>query len=167
MSLVTNNTHHILIEACKSEACRADDILEDVIESSFEDTWADLPMLNQPIIYTEEQVPIFGIGEGAERAIVVEHDNLAKYMESNNVTDVVEALDRLKEYYSLDSLDIVIESYDSAVEVVEEAKKLNQKAAEKSGLAKVKSSTDLLRDLKEKGVKVWKQCGIKKSKKKK
>lgn len=166
MSLL-NNAHQILVEASKSELCMADNILEDDIECSFEDTWKDLPELSQPLMYTEEQVPVFGIGEGAERAIVVEYDNLAKYMESNNITDIVEALNSLKEHYNLEQpIGIVVESYDSAVEVVEEAKKLNQKAAEKSGLAKVKSSTDLIRDLKEKGVKIWKQKGIKKGKKK-
>lgn len=165
MSLL-NNAHQILVEASKSECCMADNIMEDAIESSFEDTWKDLPELSQPLMYTEEQVPVFGIGDGAERAIVVEYDNLAKYMESNNIEDIVEALDRLKEHYALEQpIGIVVESYDSAVEVVEEAKKLNQKAAEKSGLAKVKSSTDLINKLKEKGVKVWKQRGIKKGKK--
>lgn len=162
-----SNTHQLLVEACKSELCMADNIMEDDIESSFEDTWKDMPELSQPLMYTEEQVPVFGIGEGAERAIVVEYDNLAKYMVSNNIEDVVEALDRLKEHYNFEQpIELVVESYDSAVEVVEEAKKLNQKAAEKTGLAKVKSSTDLIRDLKEKGVKVWKQKGIRKGKKK-
>lgn len=163
MSLL-NNTHQILVEASKSELCMADNIFEDDIECSFENTWKDLPELSRPLMYTEEQVPVFGIDEGA---IVVEYDNLAKYMESNNITDIVEALNSLNEYYNLGQpIGIVVESYDSAVEVVEEAKKLNQKAAEKSGLAKVKSSTNLIKDLKEKGIKVWKQKGIKKGKKK-
>lgn len=161
------NTHHLLAEAARAELNTADNIYEDEIETTFEDMWSDLPELNQPLEYTAEAVTVFGIPNGAEKAIVVEYESLAKFMEFNNIDNVVEALDSLKEYYNLDDIGVVVESYDSAVVVMEEAKKLNQKAAEKSGLAKVKSSTDLLRDLKDQGVKVWKQIGKKKGKKRK
>lgn len=155
------NTHDLLAEAARAQIITADNFDQDEIETGFEGMWADLPELNQPLEYTAEAVSVFGIPNGDEKAIVVEYDNLAKFMEFNNIDNVVEALDSLKEYYNLDDIGIVVESYDSAVVVMEEAKKLNQKAAEKSGLAKVKSSTDLLRDLKTKGVKVWKRSSKK------
>lgn len=166
MSLLSTNVHTLLMEAARSELSAADNIAEDDVESSFEQMWANMPELKDTLFYTEEQVPVFRIGGEAEPITVVEFDSLAKYMESNNVTDVVDALNKLREYYELDELSIAVESYDEASEVLEEAKVLGHKAGNKVGLAKIKASTELIKDLKEKEIKIFKQKGKKKGKKK-
>ena len=156
------NTHELLMEAARSESSKADNVYEDDVESGFEDMWAELPELSAPLVYTEDAVPIFGI----EGNIVVEYDSLSKYMESSNIKDVVEAIEKLKEHYNLDDLGIVVESYDTAVEVLEEAKKIGSKCTDKSGLIKIKTSTNLLKSIKDRGIKIFRKKGLKKGKKK-
>lgn len=167
MGLYSNlNTHRLLMEAAETELTAVDSIFEDEIESTFEDIWAGLPELSEPINYTVEAVNVFGIGENDTRAIVVEYDELAKYMMSNNITNIIEALENISTHYNIDDLGIVIESYDDAVIVIEEAKKAKS-AGNKNALKQVKASTDFISKLKEKGIKVWKKKGLKKGKKKK
>lgn len=156
------NTHELLMEAARTESSMVDNVCEDDIEAGFEDMWADLPELSAPLVYTEDAVPIFGI----EGAIVVEYDSLSKYMESSNIKDVVEAITKLKEHYNLDDLSIVVESYDTASAVLEEAKKISSKSLDKSGLNKIKTSADLIKGIKERGIKVFRKKGLKKGKKK-
>lgn len=153
-----------LLEASRTEASLADNLYDDDIEATFESCYKELPEVDQPF-YSEEAVPVFG---GADGAVIVEADNLARYMESNNITDVAQALSNLAEHYNQDprNMVVMVESEDEAREVVEEAKSLAQKMADRSKLVKVKSSTDFLRDLKVKGIRVAKKKSKKKGKKK-
>lgn len=166
MSLLSTNAHHLLMEAAQCELATSDNVFEDEIETSFEDIWADLPELKDDIPYNEDAVLVLRTESADEVFTYAEYDNLAKYMEFSNITDVVEALDMLKEHYGLEDLGIAVDSYDEACDVMKEAKVLG-KAGEKLGLAKVSSSINLIKDLKNKGIKIFKKKGEKKGKKKK
>lgn len=154
------NTHELLMEAMRTESSKVNSVREDDVEAGFENMWAELPELSAPLVYTEDAVPIFGI----EGAIVVEYDSLSKYMESSNIKDVVEAITKLKEHYNLDDLSIVVESYDTAYKVFKEAIEISSKSLDKSGLNRIKTSANLIKGIKERGIKVFRKKGLEKGK---
>jgi hypothetical protein len=155
MSYVSPKTHFLLTEAARTELSITENVTVDDVSSTYESAYRHIPALPDGIVvYSEETVPVFALEEGSRRA-VVEEDTLAKFMGHNNITDVLDALDRLKEYYQLESLDIVIESESEAAETLEEAKKMKA-GGSSAGLKKIKATTKTMDTLKKKGVKLWK-----------
>ena len=96
-------------------------------------------------------VPVFT----HESAYYVEMDNLMKYMQSRNITDVKEAMENVAEAnrLELDQLSLVIESKEYMNSVLEEASQLS-KAGDKSLLENCELSVKLINLLKAEGINV-------------
>ena len=143
-----------------AEASMADMAASNILVESAADEFArecdSLSTLGADVVfYTEEVVPIFDAGNGVA---VVEMDNLVKFMESSNIEDVGEAIDRLAEHYDIDprNLGIVVEDADTIDDAISEAK-VNAKHGDKKKLGVVAKAGDLIKDLKDKGVKIFKK----------
>lgn len=166
MSIASNkNPYRIITEATKDETCINDCLFDDEIEAEFDSVYDDFEDVDDPF-YTEEVVPVFKHDDGT---VVVETDNLGKFMESNEIADPLEAVERLAEYYDvpLDQMGVLFESYDYSREILDEAKAYKVKTGEMKRLNLIKSTTKLAKDLQAKGIKTFKKIGKKKPKNKK
>lgn len=155
---IGNMTHYVLSEAAKSELSSVESIREDAVESKFESTYAEMDELPENLMYAEDAIPIFNVNGTP----VVEHDMLAKFMECNDIEDVEEAVDRLKEYYEIDNLAVAVESYDAASDAMNEAKMLNRPTTYKRGLMQMEAQMTLFDKLKQKGIPMFKKKAKKK-----
>jgi len=172
--MLKQNPFIVLTEAMKTESFEVDD-LEDVLgddqslQDDIGDAFEDIDELDDDIEYTAEMVNVIQQESVSELRYLVEMDNLAKYMESANVTDVSEALTSIAECNSLDVdlMCVVIESEDYAVELLEEAKKMKKSDPTKTKQKGIKSTLDVINMLKTKGIKVVKKKSKAKRKKKK
>lgn len=157
--------YSVLAEACRSECGECDDVYDNDIESELESEYDDTEELEDDLQYTEEMVTVIEQSTNTGVRYLVEMDILGKFMESSNITDVQEALDRIARINAIDesAMYIVIESQQYAEELLKEAKAIKKKTGSKEDMKKVSKSAKLLKELKEKGIKVLK----KKSKKNK
>lgn len=168
MAISSSAAYYVLAEAAKSELSSVESIREDAIESKFETVYAEMDELSEDLMYAEDAIPIFGVNG----VPVVEYDMLAKFMESNDIEDVEEAVNRLKEHYDLDTLVVAVESYDVASTAMIEAKMLNRPTTYKRGLIHMEAQMTLFDKLKKKGIPMLKKkpkkpiFGKKKAKKK-
>ncbi len=158
MSILTKTPLDILQEAASSENFTITDMMRDALKDEFSDTYADITTVEEAINYAPQMIPVFEASD--KSAYYVEMDNVVKYMRSANVKDINDALYDIAEANDLsaDSMTILIESSDWAFAVLEEAEKAD-KAGDKSKMEKIKKSTQLLKKLKEKNIKVAKKKG--------
>ena len=123
--------------------------------ADFEDTLADLPKAN--MTYTIDSLPILKCDkkgkECCKEEYMIEHDILTKMMESYEIEDPVEAHRQICEHYgiSIDSLTVVVESDNVNKGLIGHAKK-----SKDTGL--IKSYTQSIKNLKNKGIKVAKKA---------
>lgn len=166
MSIISNKSpYRIITEAMKDETCITKSIFDDEIEADFDCIFGDIEDLEDPV-YAEESVALFKQDDGT---VVVETDNLGKFMASNDITDIVEAVTRLAEYYDIpiNQMGVLFESYDYSRELLDEAKAYKVKTGDVKRLNLIKSTNKLAKDLQAKGIKVFKKSGKKKPKNKK
>ena len=161
-----NNPTQIIIEAGNLDLETSDNIMIESAANDFATRCSEIPTLNEDTIhYSEEAVPVFGVESTPGIKGVVELENVVKYMESNNVEDVCEAVEKIAEHYGLNSKDlaIVIESDDDLNNTLQEAK-VAAKKGNKSGLVKVGKAAEVLKNIKNKGLKIFKKKPSKKKK---
>lgn len=151
--------HYVLSEAAKSELSSVESIREDAVEHKFESAYTEMDELPEELMYAEDAIPIFNVNGTA----VVEHDMLAKFMECNYIEDVEEAVDRLREYYNIDTLAVAVDSYDTASAAMSEAKMLNRTTPYKKGLVQMEAQMTLFDKLKKKGIPMFKKKNKKKT----
>lgn len=164
MSLYKNSLE-LMSEACKTE-CGTDD---DVESLTLDDTKADVDDMlgdadevdDDELGYTEEAVNLFN--SPRLNCVLVEMDNLAKYMITNKITDISEALTNVAEHYEIDpaTLAVVVESDEYISELIEEARSVKKEFKSKTA-QDAKSMPAVLKMLKVKGIRVVKRKGRKK-----
>lgn len=158
MSIFGKDPYDILMEACRSECGECDDLVEDEIEREIEDEYVEVEELEEELPYTAEMVNVIEQSiEGGNRYLI-DIDDLAKFMEKECEDDPLEALKKIAKANNLEesSMHVVIESDDFIEELLTEAKADN-KAGSKKKLGKVSGVTKLLKDIKNKGIKVLKK----------
>lgn len=161
--ILGQNPFKILTEAMKSETCEidcTDDQLDDsLVQGDFDDIYDDTEELEDDIDYSEDMVNVIQQETASGSRYLVEMDNLAKYMQSSNITDVLEAITKIAECNSLDAtaMCVVIESSESARQMLEEAKKFKKSDPTKSLVQGIKDSFDVIKLMKTKGIKVVKK----------
>lgn len=155
-----------IVTECEDCSCENEDDLEnnaDIadVEADLLDAYADVEELGdeEDIEYTEEMVHVFARPSGS---YIVESDLLGKYMESNGIKSVKEAISNIAEFNKIDadSITLLVESSDYVSELIEEAKSMKDS---KKVINQGTSTAKFLKDVKTEGIKVAK----KKSKKKK
>ena len=169
MSLYKNSLE-ILKEACDGEDLGLDDADLDDVEVGYEDIVGDIEELDdEELGYTEEMVNVIEQQTSNGNRYLVEADSLAKYMLTQRITDVAEAMGNIAECNKLDveAMCLVIESDDYMMQLIEEARKI-KRAGGKTGAraAELKSTVDVIKMVKTKGIKVVKKKSRKKKKRK-
>lgn len=162
------NALTIISEAAGSDEYNTDDVsfeLDDEFENDIEADYTDFDELedDENIEYTAEMVNIIKTKRGR---LVMEFDMLAKYMNSANITDIEEAMQNVCEANGADydNTYLVLESQEDMMSIVQEAKsKLNKKAKVKI-FTKLRDSSNFLKTVKNKGIKVVKKKSNKKKK---
>lgn len=152
----------IIAEAGNLDLSTTENILTESAINDFVAEVHDIPTIEEGCLqYSEEVVPVFEYAGGA----VVELDNLVKFMESNSIEEVTDALNRLGEYYSIDpeSIGIVIESDEELGEVLEETKKIKDPMIKGKKTDVINSAREALEKLKNSSVKLFKKNSKKNS----
>jgi len=144
----------ILFEAALNEDFELDDAEVSADASDIEYALDDLEDLEEDIHYTEEMVNVIGSEHNGEPVCLVEMENLAKYMCSNQIRDFSEALENIAKVNQvpLEEMAVVIESHDTILSALNEAKKAKKLIPDKLG--KIKDTASILKVMKTKGIKV-------------
>lgn len=153
---------------CESSKCECDE--EDLEDLALDDAEEELTgemdpvdAVDDDIVYGEAMIPVIRIGDD----YVVESDMLAKYIDSHPDVEISEALNRIATHESnmltAGSIGILIESDDYTDHLIQEAKAAKRTNSSKKKIKKIKDTASFLKDIKNKGIKVFK----KKSKKSK
>lgn len=149
MASIFESPFELLTEACKGEICELDNPLEDSIASELKSVFDNIETVPVELQYTEEMVNVI---EDNGRYFV-EMDSLAKYMLSQNVTDIREAMDNVTQINNINMDDTYLlvenETYFSSL--------LEGCAKDKKKQKKLSNVTKLLKNIKNKGVKVVKK----------
>lgn len=176
MSLFNSPTD-VIIEAANLDLGSTGDIALESAINDFNNEYDSIPTLDEStIVYDEEVVPVFAYNDMA----VVELENVVKFMESQGIEDIEEAVKMIAEHYNVEELGVVIESdceckkkkkdddddddddFDDDFEEACATRNVN-KAKKKE----LKVATESLISLKNKGFKLFKKPSKKKAKKKK
>lgn len=150
--MITKTCTDILREAAEAEAFQVTDLIEDELKSSFSECIKDMMIVPKELVsYAAEMVPVFK----NESAYFVEFDNLAKYMNSYEITDVKEAVENIAEVNEIPaySLNVVIESKNYMMSVLESAI-TQSKAGDTSLLETCELSMKLIQMMKNEGINV-------------
>lgn len=149
-----NNPADVIIESSKLDLASASNVLIESTVNSFKETCRAIPTLEEgTIAYTEEVVPVFAYKDTA----VVELENVVKFMESNNISDIAEAARRIAEHYNIPEVGIVIESDEELEDGIEEARR-GAKQGDEDAIKKMEVATESLKEFKEKGLKLFKKA---------
>lgn len=127
-------------------------------ETDIIDTYEELEDIDdEELEYTEEMVTVID----ACGQYLVEYDNLSKLITSKKY-DAVTALEKISECNEipLEEIVLVVESEDSIKSILQE--KATSKKSKKKKLSALKSSSKLLKNIINKGIKVKKKCKSKK-----
>lgn len=152
----------VIAEAGNLDLDTTENILTESVVNDFAAEIKDIPTIEEGYLkYSEEVVPVFEYANGA----VVELDNLVKFMESCEISEVTDALNRLGEHYNIDpqSIGVVIESDEEFAEVLEEAKKAKDPTLKGKKTGVLNSARETLEQLKNKSVKLFKKNSKKNS----
>jgi hypothetical protein len=164
MSIFKKSTFSLISEACKTEESDCDDLYDDSVLSDLDGEIEDIDDVEESELrYTEEMVTVI---ESADKSqYFIETDNLSKYMISQNIIDVSEAISNICNANSIEESKIclVIESEDDLHDIIKEARATSKGSTIKSKkLGMARDTTAFLKNIKNKGIKIAK----KKSKKK-
>lgn len=161
-----NNPAEIIIEAGNLDLETSGNIMIETAANEFTAECSEIPTLEEDaVFYTEEVVPVFGVNKVTGIKAVVELESVVKFMNSNDIEDIADAVTKIAEHYELNATDlgIVIESNEELEETVQEAKVAAKKGLKKA-LGKVGDAANALKDIKNKGIKVFKKKPNKKKK---
>ena len=150
--MLTKTCTDIIKEAALGEEFQVSDLISDELKTTYKECINAMPIIPKSLVgYNANMVPVFT----HESAYYVEMDNLMKYMQSRNTTDVKEAIENVAEANKLevDQLSLVIESKEYMESVLEEASNLS-KAGDKSLLENCELSVKLINLLKAEGINV-------------
>ena len=160
------NPAQVIIEAGNMDLETSNNIMIESAANEFEEISASIPTLEEgTIFYTEEVVPVFEASEKSGVKGVIELESVVKFMDSNDIENIEEAVERIADHYGLQvsDLGVVIESAEELEEIVQEAKKAAKKGMDKK-LIDVGGAAKMLKNIKNKGVKIFKKDSSKKKK---
>lgn len=134
------------------------DFRNDVLDSATE--------LEEEVAIHPQAVPVY-VSEEAN-CNLVELDELAKFMESWDISDPMEAIEQIAEanHIGPETIGLLIESNDYYEEMIEEAKSIKPTGFNRKK-KDLKKSSEMFKNIYNKGLKVFKKKSGKKSKKKK
>lgn len=142
----------IIKEAAIVEDFNVSDIITDELKSKYDDCMNNMAVVNKSAVaYNCKMVPVFQ----HESTYFVELDNVAKYMNSFEITDIKEAMENIAEAndISLDDMSLVIESKDYMDSIIKSAI-AQSKAGDKSLLENCEVSIKLINLLESEGINV-------------
>lgn len=170
IDMFIKDPYNILLEACKSECGECNDLAEEEVEQELEDEYAEVEEVEDgETFYNADMVNVIRhdpdpVEEDADVYYLVDMEDLGKYMDVNEIKEPEEAIEQIADANGIEesAICIVIESDDAMKQLIEEAKNIKKSDAKKIKLGKISGATKLIKDLKNKGIKLKK----KKSKKK-
>lgn len=143
----------ILKEAAETEEVNTvSDLISDEIKAQYDKCVEEMVIIpKDTVAYKVEMIPVFE----NESKYYVEFDNMAKYMKSENISDVATAFKNIAEANDIDSssLAVVIESKEYMESVIKEAIE-QSKAGDKSLLESCELSMKLIEMMKSEGINV-------------
>ena len=142
----------IIKEAALSENYNNSDMINEELRSDYNSCIKGMPVISKKYIsYTAEMIPVFE----HESSYLVEMDNIVKYMSSNDIKDIREAMEDIarENGISMSKLALVVETKQYMNSVMESAIQMS-KAGNKALLEDCELSMKLLNMLKEDGIKV-------------
>lgn len=160
MALFSKNILDLVKESAETDAEILDSIMDDEVLNDFDTTYKELNELPDDLFYEDASIPLY---QASKDMYVVEADMLDKFMTSNKINNPVMAIAQLAEAnnISADNIGVLFESSDSASDIIEEAKQTKSHSKKKK-LDLIKKSSDFLKNLKNKGIKVFKKKSSKK-----
>ena len=149
MAVLLGSPLELMAEAAKAETFETDNVVTNAISSELKAAFAGIESCPIDINYTQEMVNVVEDDE----EYYVEMSDVSKYMVSQQVRTVKEALNNIAECNSIDvsKMVIVVENEDYFNAFLEAAKKDKKKEKELKGVAK------LLNKLKKEKIKVVKK----------
>lgn len=149
MGILLSNPLEIMAEAAKAESFETNNVLTDSIASELKSAFSGIEHCPIEINYTQEMVNVIEDNE----EYYVEMSDVSKYMVSQQVKTVKEALNNIAECNSIEvsKITVVVESEDYFNAFLEAAKKDKKKEKELTGVAK------LLKKMKKEKIKVVKK----------
>lgn len=149
MSILLSSPLELMAEAAKAENFETNNVLTDAISSELKSAFAGIECCPIEINYTQEMVNVVEDNE----EYYVEMSDVSKYMVSQQVKTVKEALSNIAECNSIEvsKINVVVESEDYFNAFLEAAKKDKKKEKELKGVAK------LLTKMKKEKIKVVKK----------
>lgn len=150
--MITKTCTDIIREAALAEDFNVTDMISDELQANYNDCIKNMPIIPKELVgYSRDMVPVFT----NESNYFVELDNVVKYMNSAEITDVKEAMENIAEANNLhlEQLSLVIESKDYMEAVLEEAIELSR-LGDKSLLENCELSIKLINLLESEGISV-------------
>ena len=142
----------IIKESATAEEFNVSDIISDELKSKYGECMSNMPIIDKSVVaYNSSMVPVFQ----NESGYFVEMDNLVKYMNSFEITDIAEAMENVAEANEIrvENISLVIESKDYMDSVIESAI-AQSKAGDKTLLENCELSIKLLNMLESEGINV-------------
>lgn len=150
--MITKSCTDIIKEAALAEDFNVTDMISDELKSKYSDCIENMPIIPKSLVgYKCDMVPVFQ----HESSYYVELDNVVKYMNSREITDVKEAVENIAEAndLELEQVSLVIESRQYMESVMKEAIELS-KLGDKSLLENCELSIKLINLLEAEGIHV-------------
>ena len=150
--MLTKSCTDIIKEAALAEEFNVSDIISDELRSKYSDCMKNMPIIDKSVVaYNCNMVPVFQ----HESGYFVEMDNVVKYMNSFEITDIKEAMENIAECNEIiiGDLSLVIESKDYMDSVIESAI-AQSKAGDKTLLENCELSVKLINMLESEGINV-------------
>jgi len=149
MAVLLGSPLELMAEAAKAETFEVDNVLTNAISGELKSAFAGIECCPIEINYTQEMVNVVEDND----VYYVEMSDVSKYMVSQQVKTVKEALSNIAECNDIDAskMTVVVESEDYFFAFLEAAKKDKKKEKELKGVAK------LLGKLKKEKIKVVKK----------
>ena len=150
--MLTKSCTDIIKEAALAEDFHVTDMISDELKTNYAECIKDMPIIPKELVgYKCDMVPVFT----NESGYFVEMDNVVKYMNSCEITDVKEAMENIAEANELEAsqLSLVIETREYMESVIEEANELS-KLGDKSLLENCELSIKLINLLEAEGINV-------------
>lgn len=150
--MLTKSCTDIIKEAAASEEFNVSDVIADELKSKYGECMSNMPIVDKSLVaYNCNMIPVFH----NESEYFVEMDNVVKYMNSFEITDIKEAMENIAEAneIELENISLVIESKDYMDSVIESAIK-QSKAGDKTLLENCELSIKLINMLESEGINV-------------
>jgi len=150
--MLTKSCTDILKEAALAEEFQVTDYITDELKGKYSDCVKAMPIIpSKTVAYNCNMVPVFQ----NESAYFVEMDNVVKYMNSFEITDIKEAMENIAEAneIELEDMSLVIETREYMDSVIENAVQLS-KLGDKSLLENCELSIKLINMLESEGINV-------------